>query len=678
MNKTAWHGFLIGLATAFPTLTRTPRTTLAGRPSFFQGEDIGILLGGIILIVVLIVILVISAAAFSRRGRTKRAAPAQKKSRASTKVVGLPPPPETTAPCPNCKTLNRTSAKFCKTCGRALTLAAPGAARQPAATRPLAGVTTPLGAEAESLPLAALALGTRIGSDRYQITEVIHTSKQINRYRVESSQPQVYCPKCNSASPEGSQFCQGCGNPLENVPAYAPRYRIKEVANPERFHTEYELAQLGLAHPSLIPPRETFVEIHNGQPRYYVVLDDITWSTAAQVAAPQELLIVLGWGAGLAEGLSYLHQNRIALGRLTGAEIALPGRTAQWADFENARIITAEEWQQNGTRLMADQVRQLAELLYRLATGLIQFDPDSRELMPKAAAAFAKALGESGYLTAEELAIALRDAESSLRRPGGIDLHAARSSDVGQERDLDEDSVLALELGQIYRSVSTPLGVYAVADGMGGHEGGDVASRLVIRTIARRAINDILLPALTDNAAPPDYEKWIKESVREANQAVLAQRKASRTNMGTTLVMAVIDNTTAYIAHIGDSRAYLIREGSIKLLTTDHSLVERLVAARQITRAEAAAHPQKNIIYKNIGDKPQVEPDIGRQTLLPGDTLLLCCDGLSGEVGDDRLLRIVQQSPSLPAACQQLVRAANEAGGHDNISVILIGVMAIA
>ncbi len=657
-----------------PTVTITPTDSLS---AIFNslGSALPVIIFGAAIILIIILIMVL----LSRRGRKKQAARPGKQPKGPTSVIELPPPPETMAPCPKCKTLNRSSAKFCKTCRTALVAAAVGTSlpQQPAPTGPLTKGTKPLSPETATVPLTALTVRTTIGQERYRIIEVVHPSKQLNRYLVESLQPQIHCSNCHTANGEGSQFCQECGNSLENVPAYAPRYRVKEVVNIDRFRTEYELAQLRLTQPNLISPRDAFAEERSGQLRYYVVLDELTWGTAAQITAPQDLPTVLGWGSGLAEGLGYLHQHRISLNRLTGGEVALIGKIAQWADFENARLVAPEDWQHNGTQIIAEDVRQLAELLYRLATGLTQFDSNNRTLTPKANAVFGKALGPMGYLNAEELVVALRDVESNIRRPGGIDLHVARLSDVGQERDLDEDSILTLDLGQIYRSVSAPLGVYAVADGMGGHEGGDVASRLAIRAMARRAVNGILTPALTDNAALPDYEKWIKESVLEANQAVLTQRKASRNDMGTTLVMAVIDNTTAYIAHVGDSRAYLIREGTLKPLTTDHSLVERLVATGQITRAEAATHPQKNVIYKNLGDKPQVEPDISRHTLLPDDKLVLCCDGLSGEISDETMLQIIQQSSSLPEACQQLVRAANTAGGHDNISVILISVIAI-
>ncbi|MBC8254209.1 MAG: serine/threonine-protein phosphatase, partial [Ardenticatenia bacterium] len=181
----------------------------------------------------------------------------------------------------------------------------------------------------------------------------------------------------------------------------------------------------------------------------------------------------------------------------------------------------------------------------------------------------------------------------------------------------------------------------------------------------------------TDGAPSVDYVAWLKSVIAETNQVVFERRRSSRNDMGTTLVLAVVEDDTAHIAHVGDSRAYLIADGAITRLTTDHSLVERLVATGQITAEQAATHPQRNVIYRNIGDKPKVEPDITRQTLAPGNVLLLCCDGLSGEISDEEILRIVTQSPSLPEAAQQLVAAANAAGGSDNISVILIGVRAV-
>jgi serine/threonine protein phosphatase PrpC len=511
------------------------------------------------------------------------------------------------------------------------------------------------------------------------VLEVEQQSKLLNRYLAQGQQLTVRCPQpnCGAENIRGAQYCEKCGLPLTGAATYAPRYRIKEAASLDPVRTEYTLVELKLTHANLILPREAFEEQTSEGTRYYVVSDEPAWQTAEQVNTPQELPLVLSWGIGLAEGLAYLHSQHIVLQESASRQIALIGKTAQWTDLDTAREIPLEEWQQNGTQRIAQDVRQLAALLYRLTTGLAQYDPAIKLMTPKANMVFAQALGEMGYATAGELAAALRDVEMGVRHPGGVDVHVARLSNVGQQRDLDEDSILTLELGQVYRSVSSPLGVYAVADGMGGHEGGDVASRLAIRTLARRAVSDVLIPALADNASPVDYEAWLKSAAQEANQVVYDRRKASGNDMGTTLVMAVVTGNTGYIAHVGDSRAYLITKGTITQLTRDHSLVERLVATGQIKLEEAAAHPQRNVIYKCMGDKPRLEPDISQQIFAPGDVLLLCCDGLNTEVSDADIAQIVTEAPSLPEASRRLIQAANDAGGDDNISVVLIGIQAV-
>ena len=142
--------------------------------------------------------------------------------------------------------------------------------------------------------------------------------------------------------------------------------------------------------------------------------------------------------------------------------------------------------------------------------------------------------------------------------------------------------------------------------------------------------------------------------------------------MGTTVVAVLIESDQACIAHVGDSRAYRINGAGIEQLTVDHSLVESLVAANQISREEARTHPQANVIYRTVGDNPHVVVDLKRITLAPGDFLLLCSDGLSGMLTDEMIREIILGASSPQAACDALVEAANRAGGEDNCTVILI------
>jgi PPM family protein phosphatase len=142
--------------------------------------------------------------------------------------------------------------------------------------------------------------------------------------------------------------------------------------------------------------------------------------------------------------------------------------------------------------------------------------------------------------------------------------------------------------------------------------------------------------------------------------------------MGTTLVMAFVAGGQAYVAHVGDSRAYVLNEARIQQVTVDHSLVQRLVDTKQLTSEEARSHPQRNVIYKNLGDRPAVSPDIAHLELQPGDRLLLCSDGLNNVVDDAQIHQIVMAAASPQDACRQLIDAANAGGGPDNITAIIV------
>ena len=209
------------------------------------------------------------------------------------------------------------------------------------------------------------------------------------------------------------------------------------------------------------------------------------------------------------------------------------------------------------------------------------------------------------------------------------------------------------------------VGFYAVADGMGGHEKGEVASQLTLNTIQTEFVQQ-----------PPvvSFENWLREAAVAANKAVMARQDASNPDkkMGSTLVMALFSEQDIHIANVGDSRAYHLTNDSITQITEDHSLVERLVQIGQITREEARTHRQKNVIYNTIGDKENLQVSLYDLFLPPGDRLLLCSDGLNGMLTDEQILEISQKCPSPVDACKEMVQAAKNAGGLDNITAIII------
>lgn len=229
-------------------------------------------------------------------------------------------------------------------------------------------------------------------------------------------------------------------------------------------------------------------------------------------------------------------------------------------------------------------------------------------------------------------------------------IEAGVATDIGQVREGNEDSYL----------VEPPL--FAVADGMGGHRGGEVASQLALETLEAR------FRASTGTLA---------EQVRAANEAVFARSAADRkvSGMGTTLTAVQVRGDGAHLVHVGDSRAYLLRAGSLRQLTQDHTLVQRMVQAGEITAEEADVHPHRNVLTRSLGTDPEVvvdEQDVG---LLEGDRLLLCSDGLTSMVTEGQIQAILEATPPAQEAADRLVRAANNAGGVDNITVVVLDVL---
>lgn len=278
----------------------------------------------------------------------------------------------------------------------------------------------------------------------------------------------------------------------------------------------------------------------------------------------------------------------------------------------------------------------------------------------------------------ETLTPTLRSETSNISVEGAIphvpnlDLHVGQQTNIGMLRQINEDSLLVLEATWNNRGRNQPVCLLAVADGMGGHEGGEVASGLIVQTLARAAFQSLLPVASGLTGQPLEPTHWLQQTVQTANQTIWQQRSQAENDMGSTLVVAVVVGNTATIAHVGDSRAYHINQEGIHQLTTDHSLVERLVATHQITREQARQHPQSNVIYRTVGDKEQVDVDTTVFSIPPGDYLLLCSDGLTGMIPDEEIWQIVRDASSPQAACWQLIQAANANGGEDNISVILV------
>lgn len=523
--------------------------------------------------------------------------------------------------CPYCQNQIPDGARFCTSCGSQLTIPSPS----PAVPTPPTTVTSTF------LPLPE---GTEVGN-RYQVRQLLEQQTYIITYVV-------------AAADNPEQF-----------------YILKETLEPSRLGAETDIAELSLSGVGLRPPFQTFQQTIAEQTRTYLV-KPLGGTPLTHMAVPQELGKVMRWGITLATGLATMHENDIAYGEVNR-------QTVQWErstddiffyDFSTCLQAGLES-------LYLAEVRQLALMLFELLTSQTTYYP-AHDLPESLDELLAQLIKETRPLTAAEFAEALRQITLELHHPPALDLQVARQTDVGMTRPLNEDSLLVIDTTWSNRSLNQPLCLIVVADGMGGHQGGEIASGLAVETIGRLALQGLLPVASHLEEGHIDLGEWLQSAIQAANQAIIEQRQQTETDMGSTLVAAILTHNTAYISHVGDSRAYHISHNKIHQLTTDHSLVERLVATHQITRAEARHHPQGNIVYRTLGDKSQVEIDSLIFVVPPGDYLLLCSDGLTGMLTDEEIQALVWAAPSPQAACAELIRAGNEAGGTDNITVILV------
>jgi protein phosphatase len=276
-----------------------------------------------------------------------------------------------------------------------------------------------------------------------------------------------------------------------------------------------------------------------------------------------------------------------------------------------------------------------------------------------------------------------------------LKLDAAAITDPGRQRTVNEDRAWS----QIYMaSEGDPVGLFVVCDGVGGQSGGDCASQWALETI-KRELREIFCPsdprgtqelsrseldeALRGGSSARlpktrKLERQVRRAVERANLVVYeyAQQKPQEAGeAGTTLTLALISGERGVIANVGDSRTYLLRDGVLQQITQDHSLVANLVTSGVIKPEEVYDHPQRNLIYRSLGYKDELNVDIFIQTFRPGDYLLLCSDGLWEMLREESsLAQIILDSPTTNQACRSLVEAANAAGGEDNIGIVVVKV----
>ena len=509
----------------------------------------------------------------------------------------------------------------------------------------------------EPLPIDAIV------GDRYLVLGFPNQSADQQIYQVRDIQGMLKCTKCGLFGKTTEKYCRQCGATLQGEQPYYSHFILTESAERSGLGVLSEF--MGTTE-GVLPVFDRFSQRFGGQERYYLVTE-LGGQSFATLSRRQELGYLFQWGEQLAKGLELIHNKGWAFRKIVAEGIRVEGNRAVWSDF--SQIVPVDE-QSKQINLV-----ELVNLFQQYAMG--NASPTSQKQLPSAVRKFFQELSNITFpISAPLLAKRFREVGEQIRRPSSIDFRIGRRSDVGMVRQLNEDSLLVLDLTSNNQSLNRPMALLAIADGMGGHEGGEVASGLAVQTLASLALSDLLLPVLDDSQSA-DCEAWLKKAVQASNNAVCQRAKQRSSDMGTTVVVAVVIGNQCHIAHVGDSRAYHINATQIRQITADHSLVARLVAVGQITPEEARHHPQSNVVYRTLGDKTSLEVDISKVTIEPNDFLLLCSDGVTGLLEDKEIHQIITSAATPQIGCDELIAEANRAGGDDNISVIILKLVAI-
>jgi len=434
------------------------------------------------------------------------------------------------------------------------------------------------------------------------------------------------CPNCQQNNREEARFCRGCGHPLiataENPSA------VPVAATPPSSTVEGEVTLL-----SMSPQEATETVRHEA-------------ITVSLTPLPPGSLLQQRFEIGAVTQQSDLEIVYQARDRITCPQCgSTNGLDSQYCN-------------QCGVELASQPLKNC----------LVKETTQPKPIEPDMVAQFEQA-GRFYLILPEPPPPSL----SSSVQPG-LRLAVGFASHVGQVRSQNEDSVLAFTYNALYESEPTPsVGFYMVADGMGGHTGGAVASHLATQIVANWLTQYILLPAFNgEYCLPENAPKRLEEAIKDANGKIFLRRHQQNNDMGTTVTAALVLRQQVFIANVGDSRTYLWHEGKLKQVTQDHSAIARLIELGQAKPEEIYTHPQKTAIYRSLGDKPDVVVDTFEEVLTAGDKLLLCCDGVWETLRPEGLENVLLNYNEPQHVADEIIRQANLAGGGDNLSVIIV------
>ncbi|MFN3420832.1 MAG: Stp1/IreP family PP2C-type Ser/Thr phosphatase [Armatimonadota bacterium] len=539
--------------------------------------------------------------------------------------------------CPHCGAENRDEARFCAHCGKQLT-------EEQEASKELEQEVEEVG-NPEPLPDGAL-----LNQRRYEIVSFVKTQNSVNEYEAVETEPRKRCSVCQTLNAADSNFCEQCGNNLEDAALETLRIRLLESKSPDDLQPFWAFSEKGLHHQAIISPLDSFTDTPYDE-RAYVALPEVTGTLLPEVEA-EDAATAIAWAHLLADAFAHLSENGFGLKEPLSSAVIF---TDKGEPFILSRAICLEprDWQPVKT--------ELAEVVERWLKGV-----QGEEYVGQATTAIKQATDW------REAAASLQQLLELIQAPPVMRIEFSAMTDVGRKREHNEDSYLTMHFERCHLDKIESLLLLAVADGMGGHAAGEVASKLCLQVLVSH-----LLTAIQDwlNFGEPNWHEALKSAVTEANRQVFAEAQAMRNNMGTTLTVALLCGNKVIFANVGDSRGYLLQSGKLRQITKDHSLVQQYVDAGILTPEQARWHPQRNIITQAVGIEPTVQVDIFEETLRPNDLVLVCSDGLVDMVDDSEIERVLLSEPDLASAAKTLIRLANEAGGDDNITVAMARVL---
>jgi protein phosphatase len=441
-------------------------------------------------------------------------------------------------------------------------------------------------------------------------------------------------------TPRTQSSCDSCGSPFKDR-----RFLVSSRWVSSGFEAFEKFFALRLEHPGIAAP----VDVFRHENQLISVLPYNGEGLMVDEASPLSNARVLDLAQRVAGSLAFLHVNGVSPQHVTLANLLIsPDNSVRLFDLDIEAVVGSAI--DNGLRATA--LPSVGRILRRYcnveADDLALFMQSVEDGALDAPASFGRAVEER-----------FDDWSDQVYHPS-----IGAMSDVGLTRQLNEDN-------WGWRKLSPRSILYVVADGMGGHDGGEVASELAIVTICSVA-------KAREGQAPPGLdavENLLDEAFQAANNTIKDQAEEKGNDMGTTLVsMLVLESRIAFLANVGDSRAYLLRDQSLHQITRDHSLVAKMVERGRITAEEARNHPHSNILLRTVGTERDVDIDIFRVELEAGDKVLMCSDGLWGEVEDRDMESILTTYPDPRIASRELVRAAHHGGGKDNVTLLVVQV----